>query len=943
MVGRVMERLALSAAYGHARAGQSQIMLITGPAGIGKTRLVEELSAEVRSASGGGQVRMGESAPLAGATLAYGPFVAALGDQAVWLLADDSTGDMLAARHRTFLRVVELLSHLAAAAPLVLVLEDLHWADVSSRELLAFLATRLRDEPVMIVGTMREEDLEADTRLWLAELARRPAVTRLRLEHLADAEVAEIVTGLLPAEASPDDLAAVVAAAAGNPLYAMELASSGSAGPPPSITDAILARAARLPEPARTVINQVCVAGSEMSHELVTATVELPEDLLLLSAQQAVESGLLVSTRDGYAFGHELLRQVLYASLLPGERRRLHRRLATALASGASPNHGNLAQQWQLAGCPEFAATEAVTAARAAVKARAYPEALRCYALALDLAEWLPEAGPALLEEAAQAASWARDPERAAGWAAAAIAQSDATSAAYRARLLERFGRYRWETGDLLAAAEATEQAIDLLADEPPSTLQARVLAAHATVLMLLGDFDPAARLAERAVATAAEAGALAEQAHGLATLGIIQAQRGALDSGLTALRTSFDLARQAGSVEDVVRAAANHMYLLCTVGRFSEALAVAREGRQAATALDTPTALTSVLDNNTAAVLITTGQWREADQLLTKLVGQSPANATRYLQLQQLELAVGQGDSERAADLIAALRQTADDPRVIGPMHACLAEQALNAGDVAAAADEVLDGLAALTSDTLTAEEIRLLAAGARVAADLAWLPPPARPTRLQGQWEQAAATFAARAAAITETPDGRQPEVAAFGLMVAAEQAREHRTETRATWRAVADAWQSAGQPYREAYARLREGEVAARAGRRDQATRALGACAATARSLRAAPLLALAEDVARRARLAIGPTSERSAAHAKFDLTERERDVLAHLIRGDSNRQIARALFISDRTVAVHVSRILDKLGVRNRTEAATVGTTLSLPRPPSAATDRPKGES
>ena len=350
MVGRVMERLALSAAYGHARAGQSQIMLITGPAGIGKTRLVEELSAEVRSASGGGQVRMGESAPLAGATLAYGPFVAALGDQAVWLLADDSTGDMLAARHRTFLRVVELLSHLAAAAPLVLVLEDLHWADVSSRELLAFLATRLRDDPVMIVGTMREEDLEADTRLWLAELARRPAVTRLRLEHLADAEVAEIVTGLLPAEASPDDLAAVVAAAAGNPLYAMELASSGSAGPPPSITDAILARAARLPEPARTVINQVCVAGSEMSHELVTATVELPEDLLLLSAQQAVESGLLVSTRDGYAFGHELLRQVLYASLLPGERRRLHRRLATALASGVSPNHGNLAQQWQLAG-----------------------------------------------------------------------------------------------------------------------------------------------------------------------------------------------------------------------------------------------------------------------------------------------------------------------------------------------------------------------------------------------------------------------------------------------------------------------------------------------------------------------------------------------------------------------------------------------------------------
>jgi tetratricopeptide (TPR) repeat protein len=716
MVGRVAEQAALSAVYAHVREGQPHVALITGAAGIGKTRLVEELIVRARLAYGGGQVRIGESAPLAGATLAYGPFLAALGGQAGWLLADDGAGDMLAARHRTFLRVLELLADLAAASPLLLVLEDLHWADESSRDLLAFLATRLRDEPVMIVGTMREEELEAGTRLWLAEVERRTVVTRLRLGRLADAEVAQLVAGLLPAETSADELTAVVAVAAGNPLYAREVAISGTAVLPASISDAVLARAARLTAAAQAVIRQVCVADGGMSHDLVAAIVELPEDQLLASARQAVDSGLLTSTGDGYAFGHELVRQVLDAHLLPGERRRLHRRLATALAARASPMHGNLAQHWHLAGCPDHAAAAAVTAAREAVQVRAYPEALRCYALALQLADWLPESGPGLLEEAAQAASWAGSPDRAAEWTARALAQSGAAAAADRARLLERLGRYRWEAGDLPAAVDATGQAIVLLADDPPSTLQARVLAAHATVRMLVGDLDAALPLAERAVAAAKQAGAHAEQAHGLATLGIIQAQRGALDAGLAALRTSFGLARQAGSVEGVVRAAANHMYLLCTAGRFTEALAVAHDGRQAAIALNTPTALTSVLDNNTAAVLITTGRWAQADRLLAELVGQSSGNATRYLQLEQLELAVGRGNDQRAADLAAALRKSTEDPRILGPMHACVAEQALNAGDLAAATREVLDGLAALADGTLPAEEIRLLAVGARI-----------------------------------------------------------------------------------------------------------------------------------------------------------------------------------------------------------------------------------
>jgi DNA-binding CsgD family transcriptional regulator len=929
MVGRLAELDAMSGAYARVLAGQSQVLLLTGEAGIGKTRLVEELSTRVRSAGDGARVRFGAAVPLAGTALAYGPFVAALGDEARWLLAEDSAGDMLAARHRLFVRVLELLTELAARSPVLVVLEDLHWADASSRELLAFLAIRLRAEMVMLVGTLREAEMGSGARRWLTELECSSRVIRLRLNRLADAEIAGLVAALQSGVASADRVAAVVAAADGNPLYARELAIADPGRPPALIADVVLARAAALTAAARAIVDQVCVTDSGMSHELLAAVVPFTPERLLAAARLAVSSGLLVAVGGDYAFGHELIRQVHYAYLLPGERQLLHRRLAEALAARPGMAPGSLARQWHLADCPDRAAPVAVTAARAAVSARAYPEALRCYALALELGAWLPESGSALLEEAAQAASWAGDPERAMAWATEAISQPGVADGVGRARMLERLGRYQWEAGYLRAAVDATGQAIGLLGDSPPSALRARVLAAYASIRMLLAEFDEALPLATEAVVVAEQAGAVAEHAHGLATLGIIQAQRGDLEAGLAALRTSSGLARRARSIEAVVHAATNHMYLLCTAGRFAEALVVARDGRKATDSLDTPASLTSMLDNNTAAVLIFTGRWSEADQLLAGLVGQSSGYATTCLRLGQLELAVGRGEDQCAADLAAALDKRAEGPRILGPLHACLAEHALYSNDLATAAAEVLAGLSALVGTSLPAEEIRLLAAGARVAADLASLPRPARPAGLPDQWARAVATFADRALAITESHSGGQHEVVAFGVLVAVERARANRTDSRAAWRTAADAWRLAGTPYREAYARLREAEAAVRAGRHDQAARALDACQALAGTLGAVPLLTLASELARRARLTVRPATDRLAAiDARFDLTGRQQEVLALLARGNSNRQIARALFISERTVAVHVSRILDKLGVRNRTEATIACARLGL---------------
>ncbi len=913
----------MSAAYSRALAGQSQLVLITGPAGIGKTRLVEDVTAQ--ASADDVHILTGESAPLVGAALAFGPFVAALRDHVGWLIDDDSTGDMLTRRHRLFVRVLGVLAELA---PLLLVLEDLHWADDSSRELLDFLAIRLRAEPVMLVATVRDDELDDGARRWLAELERRPRVLRLRLSPLADADIAAVVADLLPAGTSPDMKAAVISAASGNPLYARELASAGPTAVPASITDAVLARASGVAAHTRAVIDQVSVADGGTSHELLAATVPISETRLLAAAREAVSCGLLAPSGDGYVFTHTLIRQVIYAHILPGERRRLHRRLAEALTAQPGSDPGLLAQHWQRAGSPDRAAPAAVQAARHAVSVRAYPEASRNYRLALELASWLPEAGPGLLEEAARAASWAGDPEQAASWAADAVAESAAASPEDRARRLERLGRYLWETGNPSAAVEATEQALGLLDDAgEASALQARVLAALATRRMLMGELETAMPLAVRSVTVARQTSAAAVQAHGLATLGTIKAQRGQLQDGLADLRAAFTLARRIGSAEDTVRAAANHVYILYRAGRFTEALDVARDVKDALTALDAPPSMTSGIGTNAAASLVASGQWTEADLLLDELITESATNFTRYLQLLQLELAVGRGERERAVALAETLRKSPEDPRLLGALHGCLAEQALNAGELTVAATEVVDGVAALTGAAIAEEEIRLLAVGARLAADLALLPEPLRPLDISDEWAPLAATFTERVQVIIAEHGAGQPDVAAFATLVQAEHARQSGQDSRSTWRAAAEAWRLAGWPYREAYARLREAEAASKAGRRDQAVRALAACENLARRLQAVPLLDQAKDLSRRARLS-GQTVKSSEPDARFDLTDREMEVLALLVTGDSNRQIARALFISDRTVAVHVSRILDKLGVRNRTEAATVGARLGL---------------
>ena len=709
----------------------------------------------------------------------------------------------------------------------------------------------------------------------------------------------------------------------------------------------------------------------------------------------------------------ELMRRIVYGRLLPGNRRRLHRALASALerraphrlvrAFGAGPGGSGasaaeaeraaalrLAEQWRLAGFPDRGLRTALSAARRCMSAAAYPEANRLFAAALELGGSLPEPSEAVLVEAADAAYLAGEPWRAAQYLHASLDAGAHDPAAARAELWERLAHCHLQAGDPYAAVDAAREAIRLSEQAPgPSPHRAAALATLATGLLHLGHPNEALKAAFNAARQADQAGAQREYGHALSTVAAIAAHCGRLDTALRMLSRAASTAHRCADADGVLRAATAQVRVLNATGRPAQALDVAAEARRSATALGAPARLMSALEHQATAILAETGRWDEASRAMAELgmIGFSdsafasdhhtltlnqPIAASAPWLLLHLELSVARGESARAADLVARL---AEAPRRLrrcpAPCTRAWPRPRSRTGDPAEALHEVRRGLAALTTAMLTAQEVRLLALGARAAADLDHYSPSIAPTRRRKpgtstapEYSQdwtgitgqsiapadsmaTASQFADQARVIAAShPD--EPAVLAYAALAAAEEARGHGADDRALWRAAVTAWQAARHPYREAYAQLREAEVCARAGRHSQAARALAACIGLARRLPAPHLLAAATELTRR----ISPDHAdpghphrdgadlgrvhadraRSGQHApmraRLNLTDREFQVLSLLTEGSSNRQIARELGISDRTVAVHVSHILGKLGVRNRTEAATVGTHARL---------------
>jgi DNA-binding SARP family transcriptional activator len=411
-VGRAAELARLEHALENAMAGHGGTALIAGPAGIGKTRLTDELAE--RASTRGATVLTGRCIDLVGAALPYFPLVEALrplrGTPALEELPELSRllpGSPLIAAPgcnacdsplHLFEAVRTVLDRLSARAPVVLVLEDLQWADASTLDLLAFLAHAVHDGRVLIVATWRRGAVGKDDPVHrLASGLRRHRVAfTLGLGPLERDDLAALVARESEGRLSPELVESVCARAEGNPFFAEELLAAALRNEPELpelLQDVLLGDFGRLTAPTRTVVRVASAAGRAVPTAVLVAAMPPPEAQVVKALREAVEHGVLVSDRatGGYRFRHALIAEASYATLLPGEREEVHRRLAAALAADGA-RAGELAEHWIAAKRPVEAFTASLQAARDAGAVSGLSEALHHLERVLDLWDQVPRA-----------------------------------------------------------------------------------------------------------------------------------------------------------------------------------------------------------------------------------------------------------------------------------------------------------------------------------------------------------------------------------------------------------------------------------------------------------------------------------------------------------------------------------------------------------------------
>jgi hypothetical protein len=421
LVGRAAELGRLERALDAAAAGRGTTALLAGPAGIGKTRLAGELAERARRL--GAPVLTGRCIDLVGASVPYLPLVEALrplrGSSAVDGLDElaglmpgagarpaGAPGDRTAglSRLQLFEEVIELLDRLGAGGPVVLVVEDLHWADASTLDLLAYLAHAARERPLLLLGTARWETVHHDGALGrlATGLARAGLAELVELGPLARAELEVLLARRSDAPLEPAISEDVCARSEGNPFFAEELLAAALRGEdalPGRLRDVLLADVRRLDPRTRSLVRVAAAAGRAVPPGLLTAASGLPDAELLEALREAVEHGVLVPDPSGrtYRFRHALIAEAAYATLLPCEREDVHARLAVALArrpslAASGAGAGEVAEHWIAAGRPVEALTASLRAARDAQAVSGLAEALRHLERVLDLWEHVPDA-----------------------------------------------------------------------------------------------------------------------------------------------------------------------------------------------------------------------------------------------------------------------------------------------------------------------------------------------------------------------------------------------------------------------------------------------------------------------------------------------------------------------------------------------------------------------
>ena len=729
-VGRREELALLDLLWSSAHKGNTHVVSVVGEPGVGKSRLLEELRPsgellDLRIACGGERAfgpfvelveRVLGSAPkdvdelcaraeelgverehalLVGSLLGFG------GAPPVVRMADEQRGQQV------FAGVWQFLVAVCRSRPVLVVLDDVHWADESSRELLDFLLERLAGLPLMLVLCYRP----GFERVERAEL--RASHTVVRLEPLTSDESVALARAFLGVQKLPADLERLVAERAeGNPFFIEELLQAlqelGSlvvvdsvavlakveVEIPDTVQGTILARVDRLDAAARAALQHAAVLGRAFSSDLLAAVVgDINVSLALGQLEQAQ---LVVMTAPGkWAFKHALIQEVTYETLLLRQRRDLHRAAAQALERMAGDDSsvlGELAEHYALAEVHEEARAYAVAAGDLAAERNGHGEAVRRYEAALRLwgdgaeeerLELLVKLGRVARVSGDLAISRTALIEAAEAWGA----RGDSLKAG---GALADLGRTHWIAGDGGRAGEVLERAIELLGEHPsPELVQAYSWAA--TGRMLNGQFLEGQDLAERGLALAEELDLRAYCSHLLNTLGVCRVSFGD-PGGVAMIEEALGLALELDDPEAIGRGYVNLSDTLAKTGRFRRSVEVAEAGRAATRRLGAPS-MEWFIAGNEAWALVQLGRYDEADELtreafddqrtLLGVPGVVNAGMTRIV---VLERRGAHQEARAVADRTLALARGMGGSEFLGQALLAEAELELARGNVAAA-----------------------------------------------------------------------------------------------------------------------------------------------------------------------------------------------------------------------------------------------------------------
>src|SRR5918999_5661275 len=985
-VGRVPERARLVAGLDAASSGEPGLILLGGEAGIGKTRLVDEFMSIAR-AEGALAVRGGCFDVTTG-TLPFAPVVelvrdlerrtseaeleTILGSERPWLaVLDPHLGEPDAINAtptarvtptdslqlRLFRAFADVLVRAAADRTTVVVIEDIHWADASTLDLLRFLTRGLISERLLVVLTFRSDELHRRHPLvpFLGELGRLAHSERLEIPRFGRSEVADQLSGILGGGPPLDGLVDRVSDRSdGNPFFVEELVAASHEGRfPGSLREVLAVRIGALSAEARAVVGVAAAGGRPAGDALLARVVGLSGDRVVEALRETIERHVLVADehaeRSAIAFRHALVQELAYSELVPPERIALHAAIAAALEDGDAPP-GEVAHHAYLAHDLPLALARSAQAAERATEAFAFAEALGHLERALELWDRVAEPGSltsrdraGLLLDAARCAAAIAESGRARDLARVALALlPPATRRDERIGALLELYWYEMFAGNHSVQRDMAYEAATLVPADPATALRATVLTNLSMVAEMDGREVDARTLAEEALHVARRAGARREEAAASIRLAkVVGASFCEPEAAGALVVRAFEIAGEHGGFPDsmpgivavFVRAEAAVLS-----GRFEDAIVFVDDAIDAAERLGRSGH--HGIKIRKCDALTELGRWAEAEAMLGD-IRRGP-----------MLLAARQADGMLAA-LLARRGRSAEAAEIIGPI-----DPSVPPGE----------------RQWLLFAEARLAAARRRLGETpgphhppIGVFPDPLHESGLLPAMEEAVRVEADRAEAARRRRQRREAEEARdMGLarlellrriaapaiesggagrlieaIVATAEAEGTRLQKRPDpelWKTAADRREALRQPWETAYCLLRHAEaaLAARA-LRHEAAESLRKAHTIATKLDAPPLVGEIEGLARRARIELGmaepparpgtsrPTTDGGVAVA---LTSREREVLSLVAAGHTNREIGEQLFISDKTASVHVTNAMDKLGALSRYEAASLASGLGL---------------